>query len=200
MSSRKKNKRKNNRKNSMNEFKTQQRKKDIIFVVVIIILTIGLAGGFYFLSDHWSDETADHDDVEIITNHDDQPQDIDQNGNEKNEIEWHTYENGLALAKANNKHVLIDFYYDTCYYCILMEDNTYPNQNVIDLSKEFVCVKVDLYEKEAYDGEQLTKDYGITGYPTIVYLDSLGKEIYRVPGYREAEEFIGDMDNALSLS
>ena len=171
-----------------------------MFVAVIIILTIGLAGGYYFLSDHWSGETADQDDVEIITNHDDQSQDNDQNGNKKNEIEWHTYENGLDLAKANNKPVLIDFYYDDCYYCQLMEENTYPNQNVIDLSKEFVCVKVDVYEKEAYDGEQLTKDYSITGCPTIVYLNSLGKEIYRVPSYRGAEEFIGDMDKALSLS
>jgi len=87
---------------------------------------------------------------------------------------------------------MIDFYTDWCGYCEDMDRDTYGDSRVIEKSKDFVSIKVD-----GDDRQDLINSYIITGYPTIVFLNSQGTEINRVPGYVPPGPFLDEMDKAL---
>jgi len=110
------------------------------------------------------------------------------------EIQWHEYEEGMALASSNNMPVMIDFYTEWCGYCRKMDDEVYVNDEVIELSKNFVNIKVDCGARP-----DLRQKYAVMGYPTIVFLNSNGDEVYRVYGYVPADVFKTDMQIALNL-
>lgn len=108
------------------------------------------------------------------------------------QVEWHSYNEGISLAESQDKPVMIDFYTDWCYWCDQLDENTYSDSRVINKSKSFVCIKVN----GDYNPELVTQ-YNIEGYPTVVFADSAGKEIHRVVGYENADAFLEDMDKAL---
>ena len=105
-------------------------------------------------------------------------------------IEWHTYDAGTILAKEQNKPVMIDFYADRCGWCLMLDNETYMDPEVIATSKEFVNIKVDTDVDY-----KLAFEYGVENLPTIVFTDPNGEETYRVVGYRD-----GDIFNKIMLA
>lgn len=98
---------------------------------------------------------------------------------------WYSYEEGMLAAGSMEKPVIIDFYADWCSPCIAMEEGTYPDQRVISEMKDFIAIKVDTQKRIDIESK-----YGIAYYPTIVFLDSKGKEVSRHVGYLGPEEMI----------
>lgn len=96
-------------------------------------------------------------------------------------IEWHNYDEGMALAKTQEKPVMISFYSDRCGYCKKLGNETYSDPGIISLSENFVNIKVD---SDAQG--KLASNYGVRFLPTIVFTDSKGSEIYRQVGYTDA--------------
>jgi len=87
---------------------------------------------------------------------------------EEKEIPWaKTFNDALGQAKKAHKPVMVDFYTDWCGWCKKLDADTYTDKRVIKLADQFVAVKVNA-EKE---GEAVAKRYGITGFPTILFLD-----------------------------
>lgn len=178
-------------------YKANRRRNDTIFISIVIIITIIVAGGYYYYSTNLAPENnSSNDDFNDQNFKNNNGGGVEQN----NGISWHTYYDGFQLADSLNKPIMIDFYFDDCYYCQVLDENTYTDTNVIERSKEFVCIKVDLYEVDEYNGQQLTNEYGVDAFPTIVFLDSGLNEIHRINGYVDAEAFINDMDFALKNS
>jgi len=111
-----------------------------------------------------------------------------------NYVKWETsFEDAMKRAKSEGKPIMIDFYTDWCTWCKEMDKTVYPNQQVINQSKNWVMVKID-GEKRA----DVAKAYGVTGFPTIVFAESSGKPIEIVPGFAEAPEFTNIMQGAFS--
>ena len=117
----------------------------------------------------------------------------------------YNFEEGLAKAKALNKMVLINIYIESDIWCSKME-SVYSNDAVKSLvNSNFIYVKLNGQgnEKYNYNGKQLVaselaKHFGVTGYPTHVFLNpdgSLIKFKYNgemtssFPGYVEAADF-----------
>ena len=101
-------------------------------------------------------------------------------------IEWLSYENGLARAKAQNKKTFIYFYTGRCPYCTMMEKKTLTDKSVIALLKEkFVCVRVNLNTSPS-----LGALYPVSGVPTAWFLESNGNKIGGRPGFIPAENFL----------
>jgi thiol-disulfide isomerase/thioredoxin len=98
---------------------------------------------------------------------------------------WYTYEEGILAAGVKDKPIIVDFYADWCQPCIAMEEGTYPDQRVVREMGDFVAIKVDTQKRIDIESK-----YRIAYYPTVVFLDSKGKEITRHVGYLGPDEMV----------
>jgi len=113
-------------------------------------------------------------------------------------LNWLSYNEGLALAERENKHVLIYFYTDECTWCKKMVDQTYSNEEVKKiLSDKFVAVKINaksedkvIENEEEISEKKLATLYQISGYPTTWFLESNHSRVAPLPGYVSTEQFI----------
>ena len=98
-------------------------------------------------------------------------------------INWHAYEQGLALAKQEKKKIFVHFYADWCAYCEKMEKETLKNPAVIDyLNEHFIPVRVNSDKKR-----DLARNYFIRGLPSTWFVSETGEKISSLPGYISAE-------------
>ncbi len=108
----------------------------------------------------------------------------------KSSIEWKSYsENSLSKSTSLNKGAIIDFYADWCIPCKELDASTFSNPKVIEESKNFITLKANMTKTLSPDVEQLRDKYKIVGVPTILILNSKGKEIQRITGFVNAKEF-----------
>jgi thioredoxin-related protein len=107
------------------------------------------------------------------------------------QLKWRTdLPKAIEEAKAENKLVMVDFTgSDWCGWCIKLDKEVFSQTAFIDYAnKNVVPVKID-FPRKLEQSEELKKanralqqKYNIKGYPTIVVLNSEGKEIGRL-GY-----------------
>ncbi|MGZ0656103.1 thioredoxin family protein [Coraliomargarita sp. W4R53] len=104
---------------------------------------------------------------------------------------WITdYDQALAMAKAQNKQILLNFTgSDWCGWCIKLDKEVFSQQSFLNYAKDhYVLVKLDFPKRSqlpAYLKTQNTKlaeKFKIRGFPTIVVLNSNGKK-YKTSGY-----------------
>ena len=89
----------------------------------------------------------------------------------------------LARARTTNRLTLIEFYAAWCGPCKVLESRILGDPRVREALGEFELVKVDT------DQHVEPSDYfKVVGLPTLVVLDSGGREIYRREGMIEADE------------
>jgi uncharacterized protein YyaL (SSP411 family) len=109
-------------------------------------------------------------------------------------IHWMKYDEALKKAKQENKHVLVDFATSWCGWCKKMDATTYRDPDVqAAIARNFEAAKVDgdSYNLVNLDDGQitekgLTRQYGVTGYPTTWFLEPDGTHIAPAPGYVDA--------------
>ena len=70
-----------------------------------------------------------------------------------NPVDWYPWgEEALAKAKRENKLIFLSIGYSSCYWCHVMERESFSDQAVADvLNKSFVCIKVDREERPDID-------------------------------------------------
>lgn len=108
-------------------------------------------------------------------------------------ISWYySYSDGLASAKTYNKPVMMDVFIQGCGFCDRLNNETFTDPDVIALSKNFICVKLDADKYPAIDNK-----YNVDGYPTILFLKPDGGVIHTIPEFRPPAPFISDMKTAL---
>jgi thioredoxin-related protein len=104
-------------------------------------------------------------------------------------IEWHAYDEGIKLV-ASEGVAMIYFHSDSCYYCRQMESTTFSDPEIIALSGNIVCI-------DANGDRNLLARYYVRSYPTILFVDPDGEEIFRLIGYRDPPTFKASVEAVL---
>jgi len=105
-------------------------------------------------------------------------------------IEWQRY-NANAIASPG-KPVIIDFYADWCLPCKELDQKTFSDRAVAGELDRFLRVKADLTNADDPVVQALLQQYHIVGVPTIVFLDSSGRELgaQRLIGFEAPQPFL----------
>jgi thiol:disulfide interchange protein DsbD len=112
-------------------------------------------------------------------------------------VTWKPYsEETLKEAASSKKAVVIDFYATWCTPCRELDEVTFHDASLVKRAEDdFVMVKVDVTRAGNPLNERLLQEYGVKGVPTVVFLDSNGKERrdLRLVDYLPPDQFMGRM-------
>lgn len=84
----------------------------------------------------------------------------------------------LAEAKRTGKPIFLDFYTTWCSPCAYLENVTGKDPRMIAESKKWVMVKIDAEKGNA--NVDLAEKYKAVTFPTLIFLNSHGREYDRV--------------------
>lgn len=94
-----------------------------------------------------------------------------------------------AIAGANGKTVMLDFYADWCVACKEMEKFTFSDRTIQAALKDTILLQADVTENNEAD-QALLKRFGLFGPPGIIFFDAAGNEIKpKVIGYKNVAQF-----------
>ena len=93
---------------------------------------------------------------------------------------------------------MIDVYADWCIPCKEMDKFTFSDAAVIELSKGFTAIKIDLTRQSGEFETTIQQDFAIKGVPSYIFLKG-GVELtsLRSSGFENAEAFMARMKRAL---
>lgn len=103
----------------------------------------------------------------------------------------------LAKKQATTEHKLIfvDLYFTGCMPCAQMDKDVFPDPKVASFLKDnFVTFKSDILKEEI--GKKLSMKYGVTGFPTFLFINADGKVIDNAMGFQAVEPFMALLQNA----
>lgn len=115
----------------------------------------------------------------------------------KEAIHWITdEEEGLKLARAENKVAMIDFWAEWCAACMELEKVTYPDPSVIRELQRFVMIKIDCTNVDDPRVRQLLSKYSVVGLPTMVFVNRDGTiaEDKTIIGFVSPKEFLAVLE------
>lgn len=112
---------------------------------------------------------------------------LDNGSTSSAEFKWHTDLNqSIKEAEKTNKPIFALFYANWCPACQELQTDILNNEEVKQkLAQKYVSVKVD-----TDSNPQLSSEYEIYGLPTIVIMDSKGKETVRYAGYQSPDQLL----------
>ena len=118
---------------------------------------------------------------------------------------WETnVEEAIALAKKQKKSVMLEFTgSDWCPPCIMMSKKVFSKEEFLkQASEKFVLVHLDFPNGDPElkkKNEPYAEKYEIEGFPTVVLLDSEGKEFTRffASQYPDIDLFLSHLETSL---
>lgn len=116
---------------------------------------------------------------------------------EKLEPEWQKFSiQSYEASLQNNERMVIDFFAEWCIPCKELDALTFSDKRVIDGMERFTNYKVDM-TKMTEENEDLRKRFNVIGMPTVLIIDSSGKEIKRITGFVNADEFLSHIKQVM---
>lgn len=101
----------------------------------------------------------------------------------------------MAIAQKEDKLIFLDAYTDWCQPCKAMDRDVFSQKAVGDLINDsFISIKINM---EKGEGLTLREKYHIKAYPTLVFVDSDGKQLHRIAGYQNVKQLLEVAKTAL---
>lgn len=111
-------------------------------------------------------------------------------------LEWKKFsEVEYNNALKQDEIIIMDFYADWCIPCKELDAVTFSNNEVINRTKDFTLLKVDMTKSISPEVEKLKQQFSIVGVPTILIIDSTGNEVKRITGFVSPEEFLNILND-----
>ncbi|MBK8981017.1 MAG: thioredoxin family protein [Ignavibacteria bacterium] len=115
------------------------------------------------------------------------------------EVQWQIHSSIESIdnsIKTGNKPVMIDFYADWCAQCKELDEYTYTDPEIAELSKSFTNIKVDLTKENT----EISDRFNIKGLPVVIFMNADGAEVkeLRVTGFENPEEFKKKINSILN--
>lgn len=96
----------------------------------------------------------------------------------------------LSKARGENKLVMVDFYTDWCQWCRRLDSTTLADPRVAEAVRAgFIPVRLNAETS----GKEDAARFGVDGYPTVLFLEASGREVYRISGYVEPQDFLKEL-------
>ncbi len=105
-----------------------------------------------------------------------------------------SYATALAESSQSGKPLLVFFSTAECIFCHQMLEETFHDQQVVQLAEQFVCVRV-----EAGTDPDICESFHIEAFPTVQFIDSDGAPLHRLLGKKEPEALASQMQAALEV-
>ena len=113
----------------------------------------------------------------------------------KAQLAWlHSEEEALKLSKTEKRPMLVDFTATWCGACQEMAKDTFADPRVMAKAGNFVAVKIDATDQDDPKVEEVSKKYGVVGLPTVLLIDSQGKERKRFTEFVGPERFLTEIE------
>jgi len=108
-------------------------------------------------------------------------------------IDWKPFESKhLASATVDARPTIIDFVADWCIPCHEMDGTTFVHPEVRAEAERFFMLKADITNENEIT-LRWVDDFAVQGVPTVLFIDSTGKEVERLVGYVGPEDMVGAM-------
>ena len=99
-----------------------------------------------------------------------------------NPVDWYPWgPEAFAKAKAENKPIFLSVGYSSCYWCHVMERESFVDQEIAGaLNASFVCIKVDREERPDVDQVYMAalQAFGPGGWPMSLFLTPDGRPFF----------------------
>lgn len=111
-------------------------------------------------------------------------------------VQWVALEEGLRTAGTSGKHVFVTVYTDWCGYCRKLNTVTFRSRPVLtELEKNFQSVRINAEGGGAvvWKGKKMSerdvagKAWGVSGFPTLLFLNPAGDIIGSFSSYADPE-------------
>ncbi|HEX9512536.1 MAG TPA: thioredoxin fold domain-containing protein [Puia sp.] len=94
----------------------------------------------------------------------------------------------LEEARKQNKFIFLDAYASWCGPCKLLKKNTFPDKEAGEFfNRNFINVAIDM---EKGVGPELSEQYRVDAYPTLIITDAEGKIVTYTQGYMKPKQLI----------
>ena len=124
-------------------------------------------------------------------------------------INWMSFEEAVAAQSKEPKKIMMDMYTTWCGPCRMLDKNTFQHKSVAEyVNKNYYAVKFNAegdgdikYKDEIFSNpnfdasrkgsnsqHQLAGAFGVTAYPTIIFLDEDANLLLPVKGYHNAKQ------------
>jgi thioredoxin-related protein len=101
-----------------------------------------------------------------------------------------SFSKALKKAKEERKLVFVDFYTTWCGPCKMLDKYTWPDKRVQKwLQENTVAMKIDAERQRG-----LARKYQVRSYPSLVFIDTDGRMVHTINGYRQPRDFLNDSE------
>jgi hypothetical protein len=108
-------------------------------------------------------------------------------------IDWvKDLETAATMSEKDGRPVIAYFTFNACVWCKRLEKACFDDPGVVELSEEFIWVKVN-----RDDTPDIPKRLNVSAYPSLLTLGKDQENIFRFKSYQEPPEFTGNLQTAL---
>lgn len=108
-------------------------------------------------------------------------------------IRWRRdLDEAMQLSKADGRPVIAYFTFNACHWCRKLEEDTYSDSSVIEMSRAFHWVKVNRDETP-----EVPPRFSVSAFPSLITLGDHQEKVHRFSGYMLPEPFKAQLADAL---